>query len=356
MTTAPQSASARVSADGAHAHPAEFGAKRRSPGEGDQEFARKVDDAQRLRESSHRRDDSQATDKPRAARHAAPKDASKAAPTGAENSASQPDAAAAPASDAAPAVFVASAAPPTFAVALPTPTPTATAPAAAIQPALITGAPQLAAASTQSEAPVELPATELASPLQGEPSNVAQLAHEFAAASSDRTDATPPAPPPSPAHTHAAAEKPAPPMPTPQEASPTLAHERAGEILRQLRMHLVPEQRLATIQLEPASLGRIAIRLALRKGHVDAELRVEQRDTLDVLIKHVPELRAALERQGIHSGAFDMQLGFQDRGADHHAPGETRSRVPEHSASPSPALRAALARSLAPSNGVDTYA
>lgn len=142
--------------------------------------------------------------------------------------------------------------------------------------------------------------------------------------------------------------------------APPPADTRAADILRQVRLHLVPENRVATIQLEPASLGRIAIRLALRKGQVDAQLRVEHRATLDMLMRHVPELRTALERQGMQSGSFDLQLGFSDRGAHREERNEPRPPTTSHSTptpfSATPAMRAALTRALDRSGGVDTYA
>jgi hypothetical protein len=142
--------------------------------------------------------------------------------------------------------------------------------------------------------------------------------------------------------------------------APPPADTRAADILRQVRLHLVPENRVATIQLEPASLGRIAIRLALRKGQVDAQLRVEHRATLDMLMRHVPELRTALERQGMQSGSFDLQLGFGDRGARHEERSEPRPHTTPHTTPQllpaTPAMRAALARALGSAGGVDTYA
>jgi flagellar hook-length control protein FliK len=352
MTSAPHPSVARSTADNAHAQRPEFGAVRRGAGDSEHDFSRQVDDAQRSREGSHRREDTQpAKDRPRTARHAGPKDAPDS-----QNQTTSADSAPETTPEATQVAVLPNVALPMVAVAPPTATATPAASASAAAMPELGGAPRLPAPATESAAPDALALAQVDGATPAEPANVAQLVHEFASAAGDRTDATPAAPPPASTHVHAAPEKPAAPAPTPQEASPTLAHERSGEILRQLRMHLVPEQRLATIQLEPASLGRIAIRLAMRKGHVDAQLRVEQRDTLAVLMRHVPELRAALERQGIHSGAFDMQLGFQDRGADQHAPGEARPAVREHSAAPPAALRAALARSLVPSNGVDTYA
>ncbi|HVS09989.1 MAG TPA: flagellar hook-length control protein FliK [Planctomycetota bacterium] len=142
----------------------------------------------------------------------------------------------------------------------------------------------------------------------------------------------------------------------------TLSDERASDVLRQVRLHLAPRSGHATIQLEPASLGRISIRIALRRGRVSAELQAEKPATLSALERHVPELKAALARQGIESGEFELSLGFQDRPHAHTARedrAQAGSRGPAQPPEPNP--RAALAppqltRALAASLGVDTYA
>jgi flagellar hook-length control protein FliK len=124
-----------------------------------------------------------------------------------------------------------------------------------------------------------------------------------------------------------AAEPAAPARPTPQ----TLPPERAADILRQVRVHLAPGLRQATVRLEPATLGRVAIRIALREGRATTEVRAEQASTLEALERHVPELRAALEQQGIDAGEFDFGLGFEDGPSFEggFAPGSARTlRVP----------------------------
>ena len=147
-----------------------------------------------------------------------------------------------------------------------------------------------------------------------------------------------------------AAEPAAPARPTAQALPP----ERAADVLRQVRVHLTPGLRQATLRLEPATLGRVAIRIALREGRATTEVRAEQAATLEALERHVPELRAALEQQGIDAGEFDFGLGFEDGPSfeDDLGPGVTR-RVPgPRVAEPAQPDRP----STIDASGVDTYA
>ena len=106
------------------------------------------------------------------------------------------------------------------------------------------------------------------------------------------------------------------PATAPSVAAPVPVHdsERAAEILDQFRLHLTPGLREATIELRPAELGRISIRLTVESGRINATLRAEKRATLDVLGRHLPELRASLSKQGIETESFDLALGFQNDG------------------------------------------
>lgn len=135
-----------------------------------------------------------------------------------------------------------------------------------------------------------------------------------------------------------------------------LAEQRAADILRQVRLQLVPASGEAHVRLDPPELGAIAIRLVVREGRVDAELRVEERATLDLLAKHIPELRATLARAGMHAGAFDLQLGLgeQRRGDTSRQRGARASFAPAIAAPRE--LRAALTANLGRDTAIDTYA
>jgi len=147
----------------------------------------------------------------------------------------------------------------------------------------------------------------------------------------------------------------APPAPPPPADS-----SRASEILRQLRVQLSPELHSATIQLSPPELGRISIRLRVEGGEMHAVVRAEKRETLDALQRHVPELKATLEALGIQARQFDLELGFEHRGASRN-PQEAQtagrnSADGDHDSTTREDERR-LARTLsARVGGVDTYA
>lgn len=143
------------------------------------------------------------------------------------------------------------------------------------------------------------------------------------------------------------------------EPAPTPAERHAADILRQLRLELAGDRHEARLQLEPADLGRIAVRLALERGKLRAEVRAESSDTLAVLQRHVPELRAMLEARGVTAESFDFQLGFQD-GRQGGAQGGDERRGARSGASEPTSTFARAAREVRSLVrgvwGIDTYA
>jgi flagellar hook-length control protein FliK len=140
-------------------------------------------------------------------------------------------------------------------------------------------------------------------------------------------------------------------------ADPSRAHaaDQAADLLRQVRVQLAPELRQATIQLEPAALGRLDIRIEVRRGRVRAELSVERRETLETLERHAPELRAALGAAGFEDA--ELALSLADRPSREHARAPQRApHAPAEAAATRTDVRAALASRLALAGGVDTYA
>lgn len=144
----------------------------------------------------------------------------------------------------------------------------------------------------------------------------------------------------------------------PPPAGSQEAIDHAAAILDQVRLRLLPGAREATLQLEPARLGRLSIRLELRRGVTRAELVVEEAATLEVLQRHEPELRAALADAGFqgvevelrHAGDGERGRGDARGHAAHHGPSRTSGeRAPR-------ALTRALARRLTTTDGIDTYA
>jgi len=120
--------------------------------------------------------------------------------------------------------------------------------------------------------------------------------------------------------------------------------ERVASILRQIRLHLDGGARQATLQLVPAELGRISVRLRLERGRLAAEIRAESAETRELLERHAPELRAALAREGFD--APDLSLG--GGAVSEHGAGTARD------AAPRPAGGAA--RSAAPADDPPTPA
>jgi flagellar hook-length control protein FliK len=135
--------------------------------------------------------------------------------------------------------------------------------------------------------------------------------------------------------------------------------DRAAEILKQIRLRFSPELRQATIHLAPPELGRVSIHLTLEDRRLTAAVRSERPETLEVLGRHLPELRAALASHGIEAEQFELALGFQN---DPHAQADQRDR--EHAtfahsisrAETRSTLDAPLTRALATASGVDLYA
>jgi flagellar hook-length control protein FliK len=102
------------------------------------------------------------------------------------------------------------------------------------------------------------------------------------------------------------------------------------------------------------------VRLALEHGKVAALVRAESQDTLELLERHLPELKAALADQGLAVGSFELELGLSAGGRSGRdaGRGEGRARGPQPGA---PALAdprlAHLVQRLSPhAGGVDTYA
>jgi flagellar hook-length control protein FliK len=128
---------------------------------------------------------------------------------------------------------------------------------------------------------------------------------------------------------------------------------RAAEILRQVRVNLAPDMRHAVIQLHPAELGRISIRLEVERGRMNAIVHAEKREALAAIERHLPELSAALRDQGIETRGFQLSLGFgEHRGGESNPAPAPREHVSAIETNPP----AALVRALDALGGIDTYA
>ena len=144
--------------------------------------------------------------------------------------------------------------------------------------------------------------------------------------------------------------------------------QRAEAILGQLRVHLSRGLTQATLNLSPAELGRLTIRIAVRKGRVAAVVRAESPETLELLERHVPELRAALIQSGLEPDTFEFELGFgaddkssDQRSAGRHGTHPLSAKNPEAievkaGGRQGALLSALVARLDSTDQGVDTYA
>jgi len=142
--------------------------------------------------------------------------------------------------------------------------------------------------------------------------------------------------------------------------------ERAQQVLRQVRVQLHPGLRAAEIRLEPEELGRISIRITLEQKRLRAVVRAERPETLEVLQRHLPELRAALAQQGLEPQEFDLALDLawrQASGGDgrsaaenDHARHGSRDEGDDARGIAVALDRERLALALGNENGVDIYA
>lgn len=142
-------------------------------------------------------------------------------------------------------------------------------------------------------------------------------------------------------------------------ATPRPDETRASEILRQVRVAISPRFEQAVIQLHPAELGRISIQLRVEKDGLVAQVRAEKREALEALEKHIPELRAALARQGIQAGEFDLALGFHDERKSGDARGGRPHRTRErdsHAGLEEALTNTRALRRILTEGAIDTYA
>jgi hypothetical protein len=100
--------------------------------------------------------------------------------------------------------------------------------------------------------------------------------------------------------------------PAPQHSDKSAVAERAAEVIRQIRVHLANGMKRVELELQPQELGKLSIQLAVGRGQVRAIVRAESAETLQLLERHLPELRATLEASGLNADSFEMHLGFSD--------------------------------------------
>lgn len=119
--------------------------------------------------------------------------------------------------------------------------------------------------------------------------------------------------------------------PLAEKAPPSSADlERAEAVLKQIKVSLHPKLRSANIQLNPAELGRLSIRLQVKDEGVHAVVRAESAETLAALERHLPELRSMLASQGFEGAEFDLGManGGREQGAPEQQQNQRRGDVP----------------------------
>jgi flagellar hook-length control protein FliK len=92
--------------------------------------------------------------------------------------------------------------------------------------------------------------------------------------------------------------------------------ERAARVIEQIRVRLADGARFASFELVPRELGRLSVRIAMHGGRLSAVVRAESERTLELLERHMPELRASLASQGIEADRLDLALGFEQSARD----------------------------------------
>jgi len=133
------------------------------------------------------------------------------------------------------------------------------------------------------------------------PHGTASAAGETAAAPA------PPAPPPPAPAGEGAASLPAPdrsPLPR------TLAERGLGrEVVEQIRARFDPGRGEVRVVLEPRDLGTVDLQVRLRHDRVEVRLDASEAHTRVLLERHLPELRDALTRAGVHADDIRIHDG-----------------------------------------------
>jgi hypothetical protein len=120
---------------------------------------------------------------------------------------------------------------------------------------------------------------------------------------------------------------------------------RAAEVLEQLRAAIKPGLRQAVVRLDPAELGSVTIRISVARKGLQGRIEAARPETLELLERHVPELRAALESAGIEVGELELSLSAGDGRKDSEAQAAA-TRGPRRGAASKPIEEAAPLESV----------
>jgi flagellar hook-length control protein FliK len=125
-------------------------------------------------------------------------------------------------------------------------------------------------------------------------------------------------------------------------AAPAVPVEQA--VVEQLVDHLgdlvashVEGDHEITVQLDPADLGRVELRIRLQDDVVHVHVGAHERPTAELVRHHVDDLRTALEAAGVATGGIDV--GQQQLGPRQHADRPTFAPTAQPDAPARPLVR-----------------
>jgi len=88
--------------------------------------------------------------------------------------------------------------------------------------------------------------------------------------------------------------------------------------------------KVLTVELHPAELGRVDVRLLFHADGVGVQMTIHRADTLDAFTRNRAGLEQQLAQAGINlgSGGLDLRAGQQQAGQQDAAPGSSQPRGP----------------------------
>jgi flagellar hook-length control protein FliK len=87
-------------------------------------------------------------------------------------------------------------------------------------------------------------------------------------------------------------------------------------ILNQIQARIQPSMNRAVLRLSPESLGRVAVEVTVNGGEVRAEMRVESAESLQVIQKYIPELKAMFAQADMELSELNLELDSDGSGFD----------------------------------------
>lgn len=183
----------------------------------------------------------------------------------------------------------------------------------AAQPAKADSAPQAEARPIAAQG--EAARGDAASPAPATARAAADAATQTGAATLQTDPAQGGQPQLSPLHAaaHASNQMPQTPQPTVALLAPGVAVPLAGVAMNIAALARAGKSQF-DIQLDPAELGRIDVRLTIdRHGTVTSHVVVEKAETLDMLRRDAPQLQRALDDAGLKTGGGGLQFSLRDQ-------------------------------------------